>query len=95
MKLLSRMTRDELWDFWKTYGRPSRKQAQELLGRKYPGYTTEVASLASFACNRAVMLDCRKRGDKHATKVYRMAAECCLEGLSVTALQLVYNGQGT
>lgn len=96
MKLLSKMNRDELWAFWLKFQRGgSRKDAEALLGGRYKGYTTEAASLASYACNRAVMMDCRKRGDKHATKVYQMAAECCLEGLSVTALKLVYSGTGT
>lgn len=95
MKLLSKMNRDELWAFWKKYekGR-SRRDAEELLGRRYKGYTSEVAALASYACNRAVMLDCKRRGDKRAVEVYRMCAENCLEGLSTTALGLVYDGRG-
>jgi len=65
MKLLSKMNRDELWAFWTKFQRGgSRKDAAELLGGRYKGYTTEAASLASYACNRAVSIDCRRRKDR-------------------------------
>lgn len=94
MKLLSKMSRDELWAFWKKFNRAGRKDAEALLGCRYAGYTTEAAALASYACNRAVMLDCKRRGDKLGMAIYRKCAEGCLEGLSVTALQRVYDGRG-
>jgi len=94
MKLLSKMSRDELWAFWVKYQRASRNLSLELLGRKYAGYTNDASSLASYACNRAVMIDCRRRGDRVGVRVYELCAETCLEGLSVTALSLVYDGTG-
>lgn len=92
---MSKMDRDELWAFWSKFQRGgTRKEAAELLGGRYRGYTTEAAALASYACNRAVAKDCRKRGDKSGVKVYERCAETCLEGLSLRALRLVYDGTG-
>lgn len=70
----NKMTRDELMQFWKTYTRPTRKGAEELVGDRRPGFTNIASSLANYACNMAVAMDCRKRKDRAGAASYEKIA---------------------
>jgi len=73
------MTEDELMAFWKRYHRASRRDAAELCGGRFPGYTNVAATAANYACNLAVAMSCRRRGDERAAQVYDHAAQIALE----------------
>ena len=75
------MTHDELMNFWSRYHRPTRKDAEELLGGKRKGYTNIVATLANYACNKAVAISCRLRGDIQAAMIYEGACELSYDRL--------------
>ena len=75
------MTEDELMAFWKRYHRASRRDAAELCGGKFPGYTGVAASAANFACNLAVAMGCRQRGDERAAKIYEHAAQIAFDDI--------------
>lgn len=71
------MPHDELMSFWKTYTRSSRKAAAWLIGDTRPGYTTLAATLANYACNKAVAMACRLKGDITAAVFYEHACDLC------------------
>lgn len=66
------MAEDELMAFWKRYHRPSRQDAQALVGDRRKGFTTIASMLANYACNKAVAMGCRKRGDIQSALCYEM-----------------------
>ena len=76
-----RMDQDELMAFWSKYHRPTRKDAEALVGDRRPGFTNVAAALANYACNRAVVLSCKERGDKDAAAVYEHAVRLCYDRL--------------
>lgn len=78
---LDGMTREDLMDFWKKYHRASRKDAEALVGDRRPGYTNIAATVANYACNKAVAMKCRLDGDIPAASVYELAADRCYESL--------------
>lgn len=57
------MSEDELMAFWKRYSRPSRKDAEALIGDRCKGFTTMCGRLAGYAANKATAISCRLRGD--------------------------------
>lgn len=65
------MNKSELWEFWKVYreGR-ARNKCALLIGDRRKNYTVYAANLANYACNKAVAMDCRERGDIRAALVY-------------------------
>jgi len=75
------MSSDELMAFWKRYHRPSRKDAAELIGERRKGYTTLASELACYACNKAVAMDCRLKGNIQSALVYERCAELSYERL--------------
>ncbi len=66
-----RMTPDQLLDFWGRYHRPSRKDAEELIGDRRPGFTGIAHMIALYASNFATVL----RGHKE----YAQHAKSCLD----------------
>ncbi len=68
------MTDKELMSFWSKYHRPRRKDAAELIGDTRPLYTNIASSLASYACNKAVAMGCRLRGEIESAQTYE---KCC------------------
>jgi hypothetical protein len=64
------MSKDELMAFWKRYHRPTRKDAEALIGDRRKGFTTLCGALAAYACDKAVAMMCRARGDIAAALVY-------------------------
>lgn len=75
------MGADELMAFWKRYHRASRRDAAELCGGRFPGYTGVAAAAANYACNLAVAMRCRERGDGRGAEVYGAAARIALESI--------------
>ena len=69
------MPPDELMEFWHRYHRPSRKDAEALIGDRRKGYTSIAADLANYACNKAVAMNCRLKGDITAATCYEHAAD--------------------
>ena len=75
------MEPDALMAFWKRYTRPTRKDAEKLIGDKRKGYTSIASVLASYACNKAVAIRCRERGDLPAAEVYETICEITYDDL--------------
>lgn len=75
------MTSDELMAFWSKYHRPTRKDAEALVGDRRPRFTRIAAALANYACNRAVAMSCREKGDLTAASIYGHACESIYSGL--------------
>lgn len=69
------MPREELWAFWKRYARPSRKDAEALIGDRRKGYTTLCGALAGYASNKATAMRCREEGDINGAQVYETIAD--------------------
>lgn len=74
-------TQEALWAFWKRYARPTRKDAEALIGDRRKGFTVLASTLASYACNIAVAMECRERGDIQAAQIYEHAAQLCYDRL--------------
>lgn len=71
--------------FWVIFHRPTRANAELLVGDRRPGFTAIAAKLATYACNVAVASQCRKRGDietalsyeRHNERLYNeLPADC-------------------
>ncbi len=75
------MEQDELWAFWKRYTRASRKDAAELVGDRRAGFTKVAATLANYACNKAVAMKCRLDGKIDGALCYEHAADLAYERL--------------
>ena len=71
---LDGMTHDDLMAFWKRYHRASRKDAVALVGPR-KGFTVLAAKLANYACNKAVAMTCREKGDILAASNYEAYAD--------------------
>ena len=67
---LDAMPEADLWAFWKRYARPSRKDAEELIGDRRNGFTVLSGRLAGYASNKATAMSCRVRGDIAAAMTY-------------------------
>lgn len=72
---LDAMTPDDLMAFWKRYARPTRRDAEALVGDRRPGFTTISGSLAGYASNKATAMRCRERGEVQAALVYEKICE--------------------
>lgn len=75
------MTKDELMEFWSRYHRPTRKDAEALIGDRRKGYTNIAATLANYACNRAVAMKCRLDGDITRAQCYEYAMDLSYDAL--------------
>jgi len=69
---LDAMSSDELMEFWKTFHRPTRKQASWLVGGTGKGYTTAAMSLAAYAASKATAQMCRERDDITGAQIYEI-----------------------
>ncbi len=69
------MTNAELMAFWKRYTRPTRKDAEALVGDRRPGFTNLSAKLANYACNKATAMTCRLKGDVRAASIYEAVCD--------------------
>lgn len=67
---LDAMPAGELMDFWKKFQRPTRKDAEELVGDRRKGYTTIAGKLAGYASNKATAIRCRLKGQIDAATSY-------------------------
>ena len=77
------MSRDDLMAFWARYHRPSRKDAELLIGDRRKGFTTVASALANYACNKAVAMGCREKGDIQAALIYEQHCELSYDRLPV------------
>jgi hypothetical protein len=77
---LDDLDNDSLMTFWKRYHRASRKDALELVGAR-PGFTNVAAKLANYACNLAVAMTCRAKGDEQGAEIYDYSVWLCYDGL--------------
>lgn len=80
------MTEDELMTFWARYHRPSRKDAEALVGDRRPGFTNLAGIYASLACNLAVVMGCKRRNDANGVEVYGHSVRLCKERLRAAGL---------
>lgn len=72
---LDAMGHDELWAFYQEYKLATRKQAEALVGDRRKGFTVIAHTLANYACNKAVAISCRLKGDITAAQCYEHAAD--------------------
>lgn len=84
----SKMTDDELMTFWKRYHRPTRKDAEALVGDRRPGYTNLAAEYAALACDMAVVIGCKRRGDQNGVECYEQHAELRRDRIRAAGLPL-------
>ncbi len=75
------MNRDELMAFWSRYHRPTRKDAEALIGDRRKGFTVLCGTLAAYACDKAVAIGCRLRGDIDTALGYEKHADMRYDGL--------------
>ncbi len=75
------MSQDELMAFWSRYNRASRRDAEQLIGGRRPGYTVVAATLANYACNKAVAIGCRLEGNIKSAQCYETHADLSYERL--------------
>jgi hypothetical protein len=78
---LDGMSKDDLWAFWQVYHRPSRDDAEKLIGDRRKGFTNLASSLANYACNKAVAMGCREKGDIKGALCYEKHADLSYERL--------------
>lgn len=76
---LDAMDQEELMKFWKRFHRPRRKEAAELIGDRRKGYTNLASLIAGYACNKAVAMGCREKGDIQAAQVYELHCDMTYE----------------
>lgn len=75
------MSAEELMQFWKRYTRPTRKDAEALIGDRRKGFTTLCGALAAYACDKAVAIGCRLRGEIDTAMGYERSADMRYEAL--------------
>ncbi len=78
---LDAMAEDDLMSFWSRYARPSRKDAESLIGDRRRGFTTLAGRLAGYASNKATAMACRRRGDIQAALIYEHICDSIYERL--------------
>lgn len=71
---LDGMSASDLMQFWHRFNRPSRKDAERLVGRR-KGFTTLCGSLAAYASNKATAMRCRENGNIDAALSYERIAD--------------------
>lgn len=67
---LDAMCRDDLMEFWSKFNRPSRKDAEKLIGDTRRGYTVLAGRLAAYAANKAAEMRCREAGKMGGAESY-------------------------
>lgn len=67
--------------FWSRYNRPSRKDAEELIGDRRKGFTVIASGLANYACNLAVARGCREEGKLDSAEIYDYSVKLCFDRL--------------
>jgi hypothetical protein len=78
---LAAMSHDDLMAFWSRYHRATRKDAAELIGDCRKGYTSLAGTLANLACNMAVAMSCRAKGDRDGAAIYDYSVALCFDRL--------------
>ena len=78
---LDAMPESDLMSFWSRYHRASRKDAEALVGDKRKGYTGLAADLACYACNKAVAMGMRLKGDISGALNYERYCEIIYRNL--------------
>lgn len=82
---LDKMDQKALMAFWaKVHFHPVRT-AREIFPERRPRYVAAARSLAAYASNRAAMLSCKAKGDKHGVSVYKHAMSLCRDDLPLWA----------
>lgn len=71
---LDGMSRGDLMQFWARFNRPSRKDAERLVGRRR-GFTSIVSDLAAYAANKATAMRCRAEGKIETALSYERIAD--------------------
>jgi hypothetical protein len=82
---LDKMDQTALREFWGRVHRHPVKTAREIFPERRPRYVAAAHSLANYAINRAAMLSCKAKGDKHGVSVYKHAMSLCKDDLPLWA----------
>lgn len=69
------MDREELMEFWKKYHRPSRKDAEALIGDRRKRFTSLASTLACYASNKAAAIACRLQGNMPGAQAYELICD--------------------
>lgn len=77
------MSDDELMAFWKRYHRPSRADAEALVGDRRKGFTLVAATCSAYAANRAAAQKCRRNGNIGGATSYDMICETLYRKLPI------------
>lgn len=73
------MDEAELRAFWRRYHRPSRRDAEELVGSRRRGYVRDVAAMAAYAISKAAAISCRLAGNIQGALRYEEACDLYYE----------------
>lgn len=86
---IDRVPREKLGGMWFVMRTHPVKVGRALFPGRPVGYVSATYKLASYAINRAAMLDCRARGDRSGDRVYRTICEGILSNLPPFAARRV------
>lgn len=75
MPNLDGMDRTELWTFFEDHKQGTHTISARLFPNRPRGYTVAARNLAHYACNKAVAMDCRARGDILGAGIYEGICE--------------------
>lgn len=75
------MDPEDLMKFWSKYHRPTRKDAEEIVGDCRPGFTKLASTLACYACNKAVAMEQRAKGNIQSAEIYERHCELVYDRL--------------
>jgi len=82
---LDKMDQAALREFWGKVHRHPVKTAREIFPERRPRYVAAAHSLGNYAINRAAMLSCKAKGDKHGVAIYKHAMSLCRDELPLWA----------
>lgn len=82
---LDKMDQKALMEFWSKVHRHPVKTAREIFPERRPRYVAATETLACYASNRAAMLSCKAKKDKHGVNIYKHAMSMCRDELPLWA----------
>jgi hypothetical protein len=65
----------DLWTFWRDYSPAGTAERLQLLGHAGAGSIITCRDLSAYACNKAVAMACRARGDIRTAQMYELICE--------------------
>jgi hypothetical protein len=75
------MSAAALMEFWARFQRPTRKDAEALIGDRRKGFTSLCGTLAAYACAKATAMTCRLEGKIAAALIYEKHCDMYYDSL--------------